>query len=69
MYKKNDALITIESDKSSVEIPSSHNGKIKSLKLKLETRVQRVIKILDLEAEIQMKQKTNEEKIIANKIQ
>jgi len=32
--KKNDALITIESDKSSVEIPSTHNGKIKKLKIK-----------------------------------
>ena len=33
--KKNDGLITIESDKSSVEIPSTHNGKIKNLKLKV----------------------------------
>ena len=30
--KKNDPLITIESDKSSVEIPSNLEGKIKSLK-------------------------------------
>ena len=29
---KNDPLITIESDKSSVEIPSNFEGKIKSLK-------------------------------------
>ena len=33
--KKNDPLITIESDKSSVEIPSNFEGKIKSLKLKV----------------------------------
>ena len=26
--KKNDPLITIESDKSSIEIPSNHEGKI-----------------------------------------
>ena len=32
--KKNDPIITIESDKSSVEIPSSFDGKIKFLKLK-----------------------------------
>ena len=32
--KKNDPLITIESDKSSVEIPSSFDGKIKTLKTK-----------------------------------
>ena len=28
---KNDPLITIESDKSSVEIPSTFNGKIKTI--------------------------------------
>ena len=33
--KKNDALITIESDKSSVEIPSNLEGKIKNLKIKV----------------------------------
>ena len=32
--QKNDPLITIESDKSSVEIPSNFEGKVKSLKLK-----------------------------------
>ena len=29
--KKNDPLITIESDKSSVEIPSNFEGKVKSV--------------------------------------
>ena len=33
--KKNDPLITIESDKSSVEIPSLISGKIKDLKVKI----------------------------------
>ena len=33
--KKNDPLITIESDKSSVEIPSNIEGTIKSLNLKV----------------------------------
>ena len=33
--KKNDPLITIESDKSSVEIPSNFDGKIKTLKIKV----------------------------------
>ena len=32
--KKNDPLITIESDKSRVEIPSNYDGKIKTLKIK-----------------------------------
>ena len=31
--QKNDPLITIESDKSSVEIPSNFEGKVKSLKI------------------------------------
>ena len=64
--KKNDALITIESDKSSVEIPSSHNGKIKSLKLNVGDKVSEGDKILDLEAESSNEEKTEpEEKIIA----
>ena len=32
IIKKNEPLITIESDKSSVEIPSNFEGKIKTLK-------------------------------------
>ena len=32
--QKNDPLITIESDKSSVEIPSNFEGKVKSFKNK-----------------------------------
>jgi len=49
--KKNDALITIESDKSSVEIPSTHNGKIKNLNLKFCHPLTEGDKILDLETE------------------
>ena len=37
--KKNDPLITIESDKSSVEIPSNFNGKIKTIKIKVGDKV------------------------------
>ena len=47
--KKNDALITIESDKSSVEIPSNLNGKIKSLKIKIGDKVSEGDLILTLE--------------------
>ena len=36
---KNDPLITIESDKSSVEIPSNFEGKVKSLKVKVGDKV------------------------------
>ncbi len=49
LVKKNDPLITIESDKSSVEIPSTHDGKVLSLNVKLGDKVSEGDKILDLE--------------------
>jgi len=49
LIKKNDPLITIESDKSSVEIPSNYNGKIKSLKIKVGDKVSEGDLILVLE--------------------
>ena len=63
--RKNDALITIESDKSSVEIPSSHNGKIKSLKLNVGDKVSEGDKILDLEAESSNEEKTEPQEKVA----
>ena len=47
--KKNDPLITIESDKSSVEIPSNFDGKIKILKTKVGDKVSEGDLILILE--------------------
>ena len=47
--KKNDPLITIESDKSSVEIPSNLDGKIKTLKIKVGDKVSEGDLILILE--------------------
>ncbi len=47
--KKNDPLITIESDKSSVEIPSNFDGKIKDLKIKVGDKVSEGDLILILE--------------------
>jgi len=46
---KNDPLITIESDKSSVEIPSSFEGKIKSLNVKVGDKISEGDIILILE--------------------
>ena len=62
--KKNDALITIESDKSSVEIPSSHDGKITNLFIKVGDKVSEGSKILALDTEslIEDSQKREEEK-------
>ena len=59
--KTNDPLITIESDKSSVEIPSNFEGKIKSLKLKVGDKVSEGDLILILEKEPQTN-KIDEEK-------
>jgi pyruvate dehydrogenase E2 component (dihydrolipoamide acetyltransferase) len=47
--QKNDPIITIESDKSSVEIPSNFEGKIKSLKTKVGDKVSEGDLILILE--------------------
>ena len=46
---KNDPLITIESDKSSVEIPSSFEGKVKSINIKVGDKVSEGDLILILE--------------------
>ena len=37
--KKNDPIVTLESDKSSVEVPSPFEGKISELKVKIGDRV------------------------------
>ena len=58
--KTNDPLITIESDKSSVEIPSNFEGKIKSLKLKVGDKVSEGDLILILEREPQTNKKEAE---------
>ena len=59
--QKNDPLITIESDKSSVEIPSTFEGKIKSLKIKVGDKVSEGDLILILEGKAQ-NNKSDEEK-------
>ena len=64
ILKKNDPLITIESDKSSVEIPSNFEGKVKSLKLKVGDKVSEGDLILILESSNQKKEKDNEKPII-----
>jgi len=65
--KKNDPLITIESDKSSVEIPSNFEGKIKSLKLKVGDKVSEGDLILILESSNKEKEEKDHEKPIIKK--
>ena len=46
--KLNDPIVTIESDKSSVEIPSTVVGKIKSIKVKVGDKVSKGDLLLDI---------------------
>ena len=54
--KKNDPLITIESDKSSVEIPSSDDGTVISLNVKVGDKVSQGDKIIEIESEKEIKE-------------
>ena len=58
---KNDPLITIESDKSSVEIPASFEGKIKSINIKVGDKVSEGDVILILENNNEIKEKNKED--------
>ena len=66
---KNDPLITIESDKSSVEIPSSFEGKVKSVNIKVGDKVSEGDTILIFEnseiikEDVQDQPKTDKEKL------
>jgi len=64
---KNDPLITIESDKSSVEIPSLHNGIVTELNLNVGDKVSEGDKILEIELkdnQVETQLKTEEIKTI-----
>jgi len=64
--KKNDPLITIESDKSSVEIPSNFDGKIKTLKTKVGDKVSEGDLILILESKLEAQEKV-QKKVVKEK--
>ena len=59
--KKNDPLITIESDKSSVEIPSSDDGTVISLNVKIGDKVSEGDKIIEIESEKEIKETSSKE--------
>ena len=61
ILQKNDPIITIESDKSSVEIPSNFEGKVKSLKTKVGDKVSEGDLILILEERLATKENTEED--------
>ena len=68
IIQKNDPLITIESDKSSVEIPSNFEGKVKSLKIKVGDKVSEGDLILILEEKSQTKEKVDEKPLIEKEV-
>jgi pyruvate dehydrogenase E2 component (dihydrolipoamide acetyltransferase) len=49
--KADQSLLTVESDKASMEIPSSHSGVVKELRVKLDDKVKQGSIVLVLEAE------------------
>ncbi len=55
--KKNDSLITLESDKSSVEVPSSHSGEIKKINVKIGDKVNKGDTILTINSEVKEEKK------------
>jgi pyruvate dehydrogenase E2 component (dihydrolipoamide acetyltransferase) len=60
ILQKNDPIITIESDKSSVEIPSNFEGKIKALKIKVGDKISEGDLILILEETSTTKENTEQ---------
>jgi pyruvate dehydrogenase E2 component (dihydrolipoamide acetyltransferase) len=51
IVKADQSLLTVESDKASMEIPSSHGGVVKELRVKLDDKVKQGSIVLVLEAE------------------
>jgi dihydrolipoamide dehydrogenase len=49
MIKKEDSLITVESDKASMDIPSTHEGKVTAINLKVGDKVKQGFNILVIE--------------------
>ena len=47
---KNDSIITLESDKSSVEVPSTHSGKIDKINVAIGDKINKGDLILTLES-------------------
>ena len=65
LIKKGDSIITIESDKSSVEIPSLFDGVVKSLKVKVGDKVSEgsTILLLDIKEQESKEQESIKKEI------
>ena len=58
---KNDSIITLESDKSSVEVPSTHSGKIEKINVSVGDKINKGDLILTLESSEEKKEIKKEE--------
>ena len=61
VIKKNDPIVTLESDKSSVEVPSPYAGKILSLEIKIGDKVSKgsVLAIIETDTSKETEKSTN----------
>ena len=64
---KNDSLITLESDKSSVEVPSTHSGKIEKINVSIGDKVNKGDIILTLDSAENIKETKKQVKVIEKK--
>ena len=67
--KKNDPIVTLESDKSSVEVPSIHEGLVKSVNVKIGDKVSKGYLLITVDSESNLEKtpkKDTEEKIPAD---
>ena len=64
---KNDSLITLESDKSSVEVPSTHSGKVEKIDVAVGDKVNKGDTILTLDSAESIKEEKKEVKVVEEK--
>ncbi len=65
---KNDSLITLESDKSSVEVPSTHSGKVEKINVAVGDKVNKGETILTLDSAESIKEEKKEVKIVEKEL-
>jgi len=66
---KNDSIITLESDKSSVEVPSTHSGKIEKVNVSVGDKINKGDLILTLESNEKKEEIKKEEPKKENKVE
>ena len=67
VIKTNDPIVTLESDKSSVEVPSPFSGKISSLKVKIGDKVSKGTVLASIENDLKKENISIEKKKVEKK--